>query len=419
MLKRLFPPRKAARKSRRLTLPQFGTGLSVAAMDLNPFRLCSGLKFLGYFMFILVLGLIAISYDAVIVITCGPHLLDGGSRSFFYFLIVAIFHVLLILLTWSYLTVVFRDPGSVPANWKGLPEEQDVEKENFMSSNSLAPDDNSTMPSSSEGTETRPTLGYCNKCQNGKPPRCHHCSVCQRCVLKMDHHCIWVVNCVGARNYKFFLLFVLYTFLETVMNTLVLLPGFIKFFGQANHHSSSPGKLAITFLAFVLNLAFALSLLCFVVMHTSLLLSNTTSVEVHEKKKNLPWKYDVGWRKNIEQVFGTRKAIWLVPLFSKEDLEKVDDGYTYLPLCPTSYISKAVELRTVVESPTVANPRPSSQQHPQSSVASSPSFVLCPLGLLPWPLENEDDLHVEEENDEGTEMNVNEADEEKADDEEE
>nr|XP_016471166.1 PREDICTED: uncharacterized protein LOC107793346 isoform X5 [Nicotiana tabacum] len=51
----------------------------------------------------------------------------------------------------------------------------------------------------------------------------------------------------------------------------------------------------------VLNLAFSLSLLCFVIMHASLLSSNTTSVEVYEKKKTVRWKYDLGWKRNFEQ----------------------------------------------------------------------------------------------------------------------
>ncbi|KAL8499585.1 hypothetical protein ACS0TY_019535 [Phlomoides rotata] len=319
MLKRLFPARSVRRSSRA----PIGIGIFYGpmAMDLNPFRSCSRLNFLGYFMILLVFALIALSYHAVVLLTLAPHLLHAGFKSFFYFLLLLLFHLLLVLLSWSYFMVVFRDPGAVPANWKVLPE-QNIEKEDFISSISLVPDNNSARPSS-DGLERTPALRYCNHCQNGKPPRCHHCSVCQRCVLKMDHHCIWVVNCVGARNYKFFLLFVFYTFLETLMNTLVLLPGFINFFQQAKHQSVSPGKLAVTFLAFVLNIAFALSLLCFVVMHTSLLLSNTTSIEVHEKNKTERWKYDLGWRKNIEQVFGTRKVFWLFPVFTKEDLERV------------------------------------------------------------------------------------------------
>ncbi|KAA8520790.1 hypothetical protein F0562_014938 [Nyssa sinensis] len=115
----------------------------------------------------------------------------------------------------------------------------------------------------------------------------------------------------------------LYTFLETTLDTLVLLPSFIKFFQEAKNHSTSPGNLAVTFLAFVINLAFALSLLCFLIMHASLLSSNTTSVEVYEKKRAVRWRYDLGQKKNFEQVFGTKKALWFFPLFSKEDLENI------------------------------------------------------------------------------------------------
>ena len=53
---------------------------------------------------------------------------------------------------------------------------------------------------------------YCEKCCKIKPDRCHHCSVCNTCVLKMDHHCPWVNNCVGFANYKFFMLFLFYSY---------------------------------------------------------------------------------------------------------------------------------------------------------------------------------------------------------------
>lgn len=293
-------------------------------MDLNPFRLCSGLKVIGYFMILIVLAIVVLSYYAVVVLIWAPRLLDGGFTSFLSFTIIIIFHILLVMLMWSYIKVVIQDPGSVPENWK-LVSEQNIEEGNSVALSDYVSIENPTPTLSTEQIERRQSQsrGYCSKCQNGKPPRCHHCSVCQRCVLKMDHHCIWVVNCVGARNYKFFLLFVVYTFLITTLDTLVLLPSFIKFFRQTKNQSLLPGNIAVIFLVFVLNLAFSLSLLCFVIMHASLLSSNTTSVEVYEKKKSAQWKYDMGWKRNFEQVFGANKVLWFFPLFSKKDMENI------------------------------------------------------------------------------------------------
>ena len=51
---------------------------------------------------------------------------------------------------------------------------------------------------------------WCRKCDREKPPRAHHCSMCNSCFLRMDHHCPWVVGCVGFRNHKYFLNFLVY-----------------------------------------------------------------------------------------------------------------------------------------------------------------------------------------------------------------
>mmetsp|Transcript_28472 Transcript_28472/g.47830 ORF Transcript_28472/g.47830 Transcript_28472/m.47830 type:complete len:612 (+) Transcript_28472:41-1876(+) len=56
----------------------------------------------------------------------------------------------------------------------------------------------------------------CKRCNTMKPPRAHHCSICDKCVLRMDHHCPWISNCVGHRNYRYFVSFLFWVTLGTV-----------------------------------------------------------------------------------------------------------------------------------------------------------------------------------------------------------
>ncbi|XP_058212925.1 probable protein S-acyltransferase 14 isoform X2 [Rhododendron vialii] len=264
---------------------------SGTVMAWNVFKFCTALRGLGSIMILLVLGVVGVTYYAVVVSNYAPDLYQGGFVSLTAVADLILFHLLVMMLLWSYFTVVFTDPGCVPPNWKPLLDEERGDTDPLTGSEfgGMPPD------------AVNPRIRYCRKCNQLKPPRCHHCSVCGRCVLKMDHHCVWVVNCVGALNYKYFLLFLFYTFLETTLVTLSLLPHFIAFFSD-DEIPGTPSMLATTFLAFVLNLAFALSVLGFLIMHISLVAANTTTIEAYEKKTTPKWRYDLGRKKNFEQI---------------------------------------------------------------------------------------------------------------------
>jgi palmitoyltransferase len=50
---------------------------------------------------------------------------------------------------------------------------------------------------------------FCLDCMIDIPLRAKHCYTCNRCITTFDHHCFWIGNCIGERNKKIFIIFLI------------------------------------------------------------------------------------------------------------------------------------------------------------------------------------------------------------------
>ena len=72
------------------------------------------------------------------------------------------------------------------------------------------------------------------------------------------------------------------------------------------HDGSLCCRFALTLLAFIVDIAFALSLGGLLGMHTRMVWLNVTTIEMFEKQRVTQWPFDRGPTRNFQEVFGTR-----------------------------------------------------------------------------------------------------------------
>eukprot|EP00240_Pyramimonas_obovata_P006463 CAMPEP_0118935334 /NCGR_PEP_ID=MMETSP1169-20130426/15449_1 /TAXON_ID=36882 /ORGANISM="Pyramimonas obovata, Strain CCMP722" /LENGTH=308 /DNA_ID=CAMNT_0006878353 /DNA_START=291 /DNA_END=1217 /DNA_ORIENTATION=- len=274
-------------------------------MACNIFQHCRWLKMFGSLMVFVVVALVAITGYAMIFIAYWDKL--GNEDHHYGIPIVGMFLILAIMMLWSYFATLLQDPGSVPAGWQPTsdPSQDTIRRAG-------------AHPAGAALVQTVPEV----------EARALPSLFRVRALRIEDGPSLRVGGeLVGGKNYKFFLLFLFYTFIISVYSTVVLIPAFMEIFGYDNNDSDdkmNDSEEAFVFLAVVLDIAFAFSVAGFLAMHLTLVLSNTTTIEMYEKKRSSPWRYDLGRRKNFEQVFGETVWHWPLPMHFEDDKELLD-----------------------------------------------------------------------------------------------
>jgi len=255
----------------------------------------------GMGFIVVVLGMVWSQWSVFMFLVMIPVMLEKegiSARALCFFFNLCFFNLNL-----AFYMAMMTDPGLVPRSW-GF----------YM------------------GDETK-RRRYCKMCNVWKPDRTHHCSLCNRCILNMDHHCPWINNCVGFYNRKFFIQLLFYVYASLLIIGVATFPTFVECVALMYKHwgglwmgydDAFLEEVLVALLgvfgthlivtSYVMTWLLLATLTNFFKFHLRLIWENYTTIENIEREPDQRSKFDIGPRRNLEQVLGANTLLWLLPL---------------------------------------------------------------------------------------------------------
>ena len=108
------------------------------------------------------------------------------------------FHFFQCLSIFFYFLTSLSDPGYVALLDTNSDPNDDILSDPFDQTEIITIDLNEETPSN-----------FCASCRFIRPLRSKHCYDCGKCIIKYDHHCPMIGNCIGGKNHKYFILFII------------------------------------------------------------------------------------------------------------------------------------------------------------------------------------------------------------------
>ena len=260
-----------------------------------------------WFPIVMIVLLTLYGYYAYVIVLC-IQLVQSDIQRIVYLVVV---HMLLLLYASTFFRAVFTWHARIPPKYSYThPPDSTASLQEGLEEH--AGRESLTLHQRSPTGDIR----YCHKCAAIKPDRAHHCITCNRCILKMDHHCPWINNCCAYSNYKYFILFVNYSFLICLFIALSGGPYCVLIFTDSPLDSNYQKYNLLVIV--LLSAAFSFSTAMLGFFHLYLALQNSSTMETSHpplvQGRRDKYAYFIGRRRNLEAVFGSNLFLSFIPI---------------------------------------------------------------------------------------------------------